>query len=279
MLRRLSWSLRKLKVGFNAFPVLDVGSGANPYPNSDVLIDQYSTAEDRNFDPFIIDRPSVLGDGTKLPFKDNAFQFVILSHVLEHVEDPGMLLNEIMRVGRAGYIEVPNSLFEVIFPYETHLHLINCDGDQLIITRKSEKFDSPVRKMDLLRSETRLGKFLRNNPSELHVRLYWESNITFKIQASPDPYIPQDKFCNDSSAQLKIKENYSHFRIKRAVFKLITRAIQCFRRIRFGALNLDALICCPECKKELLFNKSMYHCEKCSSNFEKKNGTIKFVDK
>jgi methionine biosynthesis protein MetW len=48
-----------------------------------------------------------LFDGYKLPFEDNSFDLVILSHVLEHVEHERMLLREIKRVANHCIIEVP----------------------------------------------------------------------------------------------------------------------------------------------------------------------------
>jgi SAM-dependent methyltransferase len=45
-----------------------------------------------------------------LPFKDKEFDYVICSHVLEHVPDPFKLKAEIERVGKAGYIELPTKL-------------------------------------------------------------------------------------------------------------------------------------------------------------------------
>lgn len=46
-------------------------------------------------------------DGYTLPFADNSFSLVILSHVLEHVEHERQLLREIRRVAPMAVIEVP----------------------------------------------------------------------------------------------------------------------------------------------------------------------------
>jgi len=46
-------------------------------------------------------------DGYHLPFDDNSFDLVILSHVLEHVEHERLLLREIKRVAGHVVIEVP----------------------------------------------------------------------------------------------------------------------------------------------------------------------------
>jgi len=46
-------------------------------------------------------------DGYKLPFGDDSFDLIILSHVLEHVEHERLLLRELRRVGKHCVIEVP----------------------------------------------------------------------------------------------------------------------------------------------------------------------------
>jgi ubiquinone/menaquinone biosynthesis C-methylase UbiE len=48
-----------------------------------------------------------LFDGYKLPFENDSFDLIILSHVLEHVEHERMLLREINRVANHSIIEVP----------------------------------------------------------------------------------------------------------------------------------------------------------------------------
>lgn len=46
-------------------------------------------------------------DGYHIPYADDAFDLAILSHVVEHVEHPRLLIREAARVARHLYIEVP----------------------------------------------------------------------------------------------------------------------------------------------------------------------------
>jgi ubiquinone/menaquinone biosynthesis C-methylase UbiE len=46
-------------------------------------------------------------DGYRIPYADDAFDLAILSHVVEHVEHPRLLLREAARVAKHLYIEVP----------------------------------------------------------------------------------------------------------------------------------------------------------------------------
>src|ERR1700733_5671490 len=97
----LAWPLRRLHVPVSSDAlVLEVGSGGNPYPRANVLLDAYEVTRERHWAPLVHDRPTVLAFVEKLPFKDKAFDFVIASHVLEHSAQPELFLQELMRVAK-----------------------------------------------------------------------------------------------------------------------------------------------------------------------------------
>ena len=80
--------------------VLEIGSGHNPKARSDVLCDKFISDDEQRGGAIVTDRPIVEADGQFLPFADRAFDYVICSHVLEHVEDPVQLITELERVAR-----------------------------------------------------------------------------------------------------------------------------------------------------------------------------------
>ncbi len=121
-LAKLRWSLRRLHVPVPEYAlVLEVGSGGNPFPRSNVLLDAYEETRERHYDPLVHDRPTVISFGENLPFKNKAFDYVIAVHVLEHSPNPEKFLAELQRVAQAGYIETPDAFMERINPYKDHL--------------------------------------------------------------------------------------------------------------------------------------------------------------
>jgi hypothetical protein len=102
--------------------VLDVGSGGFPNASATILCErELVDNRHRAGDAVVIDRPMVRADATALPFRDKAIDFVIASHLAEHVEDPASLCAELGRVAWAGYIETPSPLADVLLEEEYHI--------------------------------------------------------------------------------------------------------------------------------------------------------------
>ncbi len=84
--------------------VLEIGSGNRPRKRSNVLCDKFvaDNTERSGGDNIVIDvRPFVVADGLALPFKDKSFDYVISSHILEHVDDPHGFVKELTRRRRS----------------------------------------------------------------------------------------------------------------------------------------------------------------------------------
>jgi uncharacterized protein YbaR (Trm112 family)/SAM-dependent methyltransferase len=180
----LAWSLRRLHCPVPASAlVLEVGAGGNPYPRANVLLDNAEAAVDRVERDLVRDRPLVLGLIERLPFKDQAFDFAIASHVLEHSADPASCLSELMRVAKAGYIETPDAFFERLNPYACHRLELSDVGSQIRIKKKPswrpateivELYERKVQGHDFVR-------FIATHPTRFHMRFYWEGVIQFIV--------------------------------------------------------------------------------------------------
>ncbi len=157
----------------NNWHVLDIGCGytANKYAN--VVCDTQDLKDIYKDKVFIQLREK------KLPFKDNEFDFVIASHVLEHVEDPAYFLNEIQRVSsKGGYIEVPTKLEDnLVFENKNdHIWHIDFDDDEnkILISKKKNYFE-PILTVSTIK---KLQKYFRKS---LVIELYWEKDISYSI--------------------------------------------------------------------------------------------------
>ena len=162
----------------NNWSVLDVGCGytANKYAN--VVCDT------QDLKSFYKDKKFVQLIQKKLPFKDKEFDFVIASHVLEHVSDPIFFLNEIQRVSsKGGYIEVPTKLEDnLVFENKNdHLWHIDYDDDEnkLLISKKQNYFE-PILTVSTIK---KLQKYFRKS---LVIELYWEREINYSFIENSD---------------------------------------------------------------------------------------------
>src|SRR4051812_22401232 len=84
--------------------VLEIGPGSTPFSRSDVLLEmEYETeteyaAQLGHNEKLLTDKKIVYYKGDRFPFNDNEFDYVICSHVIEHVSNPEQFMSEIFRV-------------------------------------------------------------------------------------------------------------------------------------------------------------------------------------
>jgi SAM-dependent methyltransferase len=124
--------------------VLEIGPGSDPHPRSDVLLElKYGTDEDRKAQfghgtGLQSDKKIVFYDGTIFPFADQSFEYVICSHVLEHVDNVEFFLKEIFRVASKGYMEYPLAYYEYLYNFDVHLNLLKFDQGILYCLKKED---------------------------------------------------------------------------------------------------------------------------------------------
>jgi len=170
--RTTSEFLKKKLTTQTNLKILDIGCGytANPYAThlADTL-DLRNFYKNKNF---------ILLKGEILPFNDKEFDFIISSHVLEHVADPRFFISELERIGKEGYIEVPTRLEDnIVFENKSaHLWWINFDdNDYSLLIQKKKQIIEPFLTVS---SSQFLRKYFDDS---LTLKLLWKDKIPYKI--------------------------------------------------------------------------------------------------
>jgi SAM-dependent methyltransferase len=171
--------------------VLDIGSGDKPHWRADVLVDRFPEPE------HLIQRaggaaartPRALfdADAGDLPFADKAFDYVICSHVLEHVLDPAAAMREMIRVAKAGYIEVPHVGSAKLLDFPSHLWWVReVDGRLCFEAKTSTVFDADLHEWattEPLASDLQL--LLEQHLTSRLICFPWQDSFEFEVTGQP----------------------------------------------------------------------------------------------
>ena len=152
--------------------ILDIGCGFNANKYATIISDIMDLSDHYK------DKSFIKITEKKLPFKDKEFDFVIASHVAEHVEDISYFLNELARVGKRGYIEVPTRLEDnlVFENKKAHIwHLVFDDVNNQINISKKQQYLEPVLSVGTIK---KLNEYFRES---LVIELSWEDSIKFNL--------------------------------------------------------------------------------------------------
>ena len=152
--------------------VLDIGCGYGASKYATTICDILDLSDHYK------DKTFIKINEKKLPFKDKEFDFIIASHVVEHVDDISYFLNELARVGKKGYIEVPTKLEDnlVFENKKAHIwHLVFDDVHNKLNISKKIQYIEPVLTVSTIK---KFNDYFRES---LAIELYWEESIEFNI--------------------------------------------------------------------------------------------------
>ena len=152
--------------------VLDIGCGYRANANATVI------ADIQDFSEYYKERKFVKINGKNLPFKNNEFDFVIASHVLEHVDDFEFFIKELERISSKGYIELPSRLGDnLVFENKNdHIWWFLYDDikNELIASKKNQLIEPFI--------TVSTAKFFEEIFREsLVIELEWNKKIDYKI--------------------------------------------------------------------------------------------------
>ncbi len=152
--------------------ILDIGCGYTAHENASVICDIQDLSD------FYKNKKFVKLESKKLPFKDKEFDFVISSHVIEHVEDVSFFIKELERVSSKGYIELPTSLEDNLVFENKNDHIWHTEFDDINYKLLIKKRIQHIEPLITVSTAKKLSKYFRQS---LILELFWENSIEFDL--------------------------------------------------------------------------------------------------
>jgi len=183
--------------------VLDIGCGYRPHKLANVIADV------QDFSNIYSEKEFVHIKDKNLPFKNKEFDFVIASHVIEHVEDFEFFIGELERISSRGYIELPTRL-----------------GDNLVFENVNDHiwwfcYDDIQNKLTASKKNQLIDPFITVSMAKLLEEIYRESLVTELFWENKIDYEIDDKIKHDNLKKIsffKIVKKYLSKKI-RTLFK------------------------------------------------------------
>ena len=155
--------------------VLDVGCGYRAHPKASVIADVQDLSN------YYKERKFIKINEKRFPFKDKEFDFVIASHVIEHVDDFEFFIKELERVSSKGYIELPSRLGDnLVFENKTdHVwwFLYEDVNNKLVASKRNQIIEPFI----TVSTGKLFEKIFRES---LVIELMWEEKIDYQIDNS-----------------------------------------------------------------------------------------------
>ena len=168
--------------------ILDLGcSNANFWSEANHFADIHDYSEDFKVKNLKFTK---IEPDKKLPFKDKEFDYIICAHVIEHVNDPIFFKQEIERIGKSGYIELPTRLNDnIVFGCDEEIYghkwwfEFDDDRNVLLYTKKID----PIEKFMSVATSWKFQKYFEDS---FLLKFSWEDD--FDLEERP-PFIKEKK--------------------------------------------------------------------------------------
>lgn len=277
--------------------VLEIGGGGMPHPRASLIIDKFLEKDglkQHGMADLVIDRPFVHADACKMPFPDKFFDYVIASHVIEHIPEAEMnrFVSEIVRVGQAGYIEAPGPLYETLRDIPEHLWFVVCAGNTVHLTPKRREDIPPQKQLvNPMFSDCDFSPIVKRHADIWHTGMEWENSFEIQIHenlselwqfydeqqltetikkrialATEKEDAVYHVFDSSFKKQLKSTSGWALLsRIKKKVQKVIHTEDK--GQSTIAHIPWRYAVVCPECKTKLEEGKGQLICNNCKLNF------------
>jgi len=226
----------------NSDKVLEIGPGSTPFHRSDVFLemkwvdDTIAIAQRGEIvESLETEKEIVYYDGTVFPFKDCEFDYVICSHVIEHVPNVELFISEMLRVAIKGYMEYPTIYFEYINNIDVHINVQKYKNGCFYYLEKSETNIADFEPVQLFLNEgQKKGQLndLYSFYSQYSIEgIEWDTKFNCK-KAESIKDLCEDNFDFIPYKETDIQQAPTKITLKRIIKKIIRKMLKVIRSMK-----------------------------------------------
>jgi hypothetical protein len=264
--------------------VVEVGGGHEPFSRSNVIFDKYPFDNIHRSQDIAHSAPVLIADAGRLPLVDDSCDLIFASHIIEHLPDPGLFLNEVKRCAKTVYLEFPGANRELMFSWAFHQWLVERRGLHLTFYKQDipQLFgDFFHRGYDFL-----FDAWCEQRHEDLNSSVYGRSaELTWEI-AAEGAFAHLLATCRPErmneapieSVNYTLKQVTTLVLQKALPASVMNGLVSFVRRSRHGSpLTLNQALLsrlgCPQCRhRTLRLSGDVVRCDGCHREFAKRNG-------